>query len=276
MYNEDPSISYPLNTGSVTDPMNTGFKWVIPTESDDKEKTNSGRSWIISGHDMQVLSSTVPPGGRLVTEQKSFMFMHPDMETEVTCTLFDGCSGCSRLCGGESCIKVNLINNTHHDTYAGVTPSFPSKIIPVHFEGKSNGLVAKPGAYMSEVGDVDVGCNCDYNCLTCCCGGLGMCRQKIKGEPDSVAFLAAGGTIVVKELGPGETFILDPKSLVAFEDSMSLCVTPTGGCSMCCWGGEGCCYSTLTGPGKVWVQSMSFGKYRGVVAQKIAERQQRN
>ena len=267
-----------MDHDSITDPLNTGFKWIIPTHSSDTEYKNAGISWTISGHNMQVLSMTVPPGCRLMTEPGTFMFMHPHMDTGVDCTLCsNGFGGCARICGGESCIKVILGNRTHYETYAGVTPNFPAKIVPIRFDGsdimKGNGIIAKPGAIMSEIGDIDVGCNSDCNCFTGCCSGLGFCRQSIRGKHDGIAFLAAGGTIVLRVLAPKEKFIVDANSIVAFEDSVSLGITPTGSCGMCCFGGEGCFYATLEGPGKVWIQSMSFEKFQDEVRAVTVERE---
>lgn len=81
-----------------------------------------------------------------------------------------------------------------------------------------------------------------------------MCRQKLKGTRDSIAFLSAGGTLVYRELEAGETVIVDTRSIVAMEQSVKLGITPNGRCGMICCGGEGCCASTLTGPGKIFMQ----------------------
>lgn len=109
---------------------------------------------------------------------------------------------------------------------------------------------------MSELGDVEVGCDLDKNFLSCCFGGLGMCRQKVTGEDNSIAFLAAGGTIVFRSLKAGETITVDTRSIVAFEESVQLGIVPNGRlCSVtCCCGGEGIFSSTLTGPGRVYMQ----------------------
>jgi len=82
---------------SLIDPLKTGFKWYIPSKQV-VESTEHDR-WTISGDDMQVLTMTVPPGGKLSTEIGTFMFMDPSMSSGVEC-----CNGgCSRWCGGESC-----------------------------------------------------------------------------------------------------------------------------------------------------------------------------
>jgi hypothetical protein len=115
-------------------------------------------------------------------------------------------------------------------------------------------LIAQGGAYMSHLGDADVGCSLDCSYKTCCCAGLGCCRQKITGSDDSIAFLAAGGTIVYKHLADGETITVDTNSVVALEESVSLGITPNGKLGTCLCGGEGCFSTTLTGPGRVYLQ----------------------
>lgn len=145
------------------DPLNTGFYWYLPPLSmDDNNHTTAGHQWSISGNDMQVYTSTVPPGGTVITEVGSFMYMSPFMQTEVELTLCSGSGmseGCNRICGGESCVKVFLKNTSSTETgYVGLTPNFPAKILPIIFgtHVKSNEpLIAQPGAYM--LGDVEVG-----------------------------------------------------------------------------------------------------------------------
>lgn len=64
------------------------------------------------------------------------MFMHPSMTTDVELTLCSkaGCrEGWSRICGGESCVKVFLRNGSGEEGYAGITPNFPAKIFPLKF-----------------------------------------------------------------------------------------------------------------------------------------------
>ena len=123
------------------DPLKSGLLWYVPPSSTEKEHKIGGHEWVIAGSDMQVLTMTVPGGETILTETGSFMFMAPHMETEVELTLCTkgGCSeGCNRIWGGESCVKVSLINNSSQQGYVGLTPNFPAKIIPVSPFFKSN------------------------------------------------------------------------------------------------------------------------------------------
>eukprot|EP00592_Proboscia_alata_P008340 CAMPEP_0194355936 /NCGR_PEP_ID=MMETSP0174-20130528/3772_1 /TAXON_ID=216777 /ORGANISM="Proboscia alata, Strain PI-D3" /LENGTH=324 /DNA_ID=CAMNT_0039125417 /DNA_START=9 /DNA_END=983 /DNA_ORIENTATION=+ len=263
---------------SKIDPMNTGFKWYLPDEKayEEDHRLNETK-WTISGHDMQVLSASIPPGDTISTEVGSMLFSHPDMKLDVDCTLCQGSTGCRRMCGGESCVKVDMTNEGGSDAYVGLTPNFPAKIIPLSFGGDikpGSSLIAKSGAIMTHLGDVDVGCNLDANPLTGCCAGLGICRQKLNqtdgGRPGMV-FLNAGGTIVMKELAANETVTIDGGCLVGYEDTVKLGVAYAGRCFTCFCGGEGLFNTTMTGPGKIYMQSMSFRRYGNAVRTTVVE-----
>lgn len=98
------------------------------------------------------------------------------------------------------------------------------------------------------------GCDLDASPTTCCCAGFGCCRQKIEGTTDSIAFLNAGGTILYRDLQPDEVITVDTRSVVAIEQDVTLGITPNGRFCTCLCGGEGCFSTTLTGPGKVFMQ----------------------
>jgi uncharacterized protein (AIM24 family) len=260
----------------VFDPLKSGFIWYTPPLASETSHKTGGQEWVITGHDMQVLSMTVPAGETITTEPASFLFGSSKMSTKVELTLcsFGGCmEGWKRICGGESCVKLLL--GFEEPGYVGITPSFPAKILPVKFGShvaSGRALILQPGAYLAELGDVDVGCDLDCSITTCCCAGLGLCRQKLTGSDNSIAFLNAGGTIVYRNLKSGETITVDSGSVVGFEDTVELGITFNGkmcGCCTCCCGGEGCCSTTMSGPGKVYMQSMSFARFSAAVAQTI-------
>lgn len=261
----------------IYDPLKTDFLWYKPPLASEISKTTGGQEWMVSGHDMQVLTMTVPPGETIVTEAGTFMYMHPGMETEVELTLCSpgGCSeGWNRICAGESCVKVFLVNNMPDRGYVGLTPNFPAKIIPIKFGSHvttESSMIAKGGAYMSQLGDVDLSCDLNCGLATLCGAGIGCCRQRISGPDGTVAFLNAGGTIVYKRLEPGETVTIDTGSVVGFEDTATLGMAFNGKIGTCCFGGEGCFSTTLTGPGRVYLQSMSSERFRAAVTQTITE-----
>ena len=88
-------------------------------------------------------------------------------------------------------------------------------------------------------------------------GGEGFILQKLQG--DGLAFVHAGGTLIEKELR-NETLRIDTGCVVAFESSLDFDVQRSGGLKSMLFGGEGIFLSTLTGTGKVWLQSMPIRK----------------
>jgi hypothetical protein len=122
-----------------SDPMSTGFHWYTPPLAASTHET-SGHQWIITGNDMQVLVSDIPPGETIVTEVGSFFFGSAGIKTDVDLTCFGGkggCSeGCGRIMGGESCVKLLLTNESAQRGVVGITPNFPAKIIPLKVRGQ--------------------------------------------------------------------------------------------------------------------------------------------
>merc|ERR1712199_55702 len=112
-------------------------------------------------------------------------------------------NACTRCCClEESCFVGTYTNAGAGPGYVALTPNFPAKVI--QYPTSDGELIVKRRGYMSSLGDVNVDMDCDWRCIPCCCGHLGLIRQKISGGADATAFLNAGGTVLVKELQAGE------------------------------------------------------------------------
>ena len=75
-----------------------------------------------------------------------------------------------------------------------------------------------------------------------------------------MAFVHAGGTIIKKDLGPGETLRLDTGCLVAFSPSVDYDIQFVGGFKNALFGGEGLFLANIKGPGTVYMQSLPFSR----------------
>lgn len=97
----------------LVDPLGSLFTWYTPPmASPGVEHARHGdREWSIAGHDMQVLTMTLPPNETVVTEVGSFMYGSSDIQMNVELTLCTGSEGCQRIFGGESCVKLLLVNS---------------------------------------------------------------------------------------------------------------------------------------------------------------------
>lgn len=95
-------------------------------------------------------------------------------------------------------------------------------------------------------------------------GGEGFILEKLTGP--GLAFIHAGGDFVEFTLAPGEVLQVDTGCIVAFDESVGYDIQLAGGIKTALFGGEGLFLATLTGPGRVIVQSMTLEKMRRELA----------
>ena len=88
-------------------------------------------------------------------------------------------------------------------------------------------------------------------------GGEGLILQKVSGK--GMAFIHACGDMNIIELGPGEMYKVSTSNAVAWEESVKYDISAAGGLKTSVFGGEGLFVTTLTGPGKIVIQSMTLG-----------------
>lgn len=89
-------------------------------------------------------------------------------------------------------------------------------------------------------------------------GGEGFIMQRLEG--DGLAFLHAGGTLLQRDLAPGESLRVDTGCIVAFQPTVSYDIKYVGKIKSALFGGEGLFFATLKGPGRVWLQSLPFSR----------------
>ena len=78
-------------------------------------------------------------------------------------------------------------------------------------------------------------------------GGEGFIMQKLEG--DGLAFVHAGGTVVRREMQPGQTLLVDTGCVVAYTPNVSFEIQYVGKIKTALFGGEGLFFAKLTGPG---------------------------
>lgn len=259
MAEEEIELGSPTAISLEDDVLGSGFKTILPSGI-------TGSNWQITGHSTQVLTTVLEPGMTIETEPGSMMFMQNTFEQSVDC----GCDTClMRCCAGENCAKTVYENTGGSSAYIGLSPYYPAGIVPIsgkdlNLSNDEGTVTAKAGAYFANVGG---NVNVDYSCHCCaidtlCCTGLGPVRQVLSVDSAATAFLSAAGTIVVKDLKSDETIVVDSNSIVSYESTVEPGCQSSGKIGMCCCGGEGCANSTLTGPGRVYIQSTNFAKMK--------------
>lgn len=216
----------------------------------------------VLGVDSQILEVTLPSRGQVLCQPGNLVHMDDGFRGTIT-TGGIGRAFQRSMFAGESFYRVNYHNHSSTEGTIGLTPPFPAKVIPVNLD-KLNGLTIKNNAFLATLDPkTDISLKIVRNVGTACFGGQGLLLNRLKGE--GWVFLNAAGTVLHKQLGPGEKLIVDTNSLVAFENTCSYEIQSTGGIGMVCCGGEGFFNTAMTGPGLVIVQSMSLEKMRQAI-----------
>jgi uncharacterized protein (AIM24 family) len=89
-------------------------------------------------------------------------------------------------------------------------------------------------------------------------GGDGFLLQKVSGQ--GTTWLELSGELVVRDLQPGETLRVHPGHVGAFQASVSFQITTVPGIKNMIFGGDGIFLASLTGPGRIWLQTLPISK----------------
>jgi uncharacterized protein (AIM24 family) len=94
--------------------------------------------------------------------------------------------------------------------------------------------------------------------------------QKLEGN--GMAFVHAGGCVVERQLEAGQVLNVDTGCIVSFQPSINFEIQQVGGIKSALFGGEGLFFANMTGPGKVWLQSLPFSRLAGRMLQAAPQR----
>jgi len=228
----------------------------------------------IFGAEMQFVEVELDPGESVVAEAGGMMYMQDGIEMN---TIFGDGGGQDggfmdklvgagkRLLTGESLFMTVFTHQGTGKARAAFASPYPGKIIPVDLAEVGGTLICQKDAFLCAAKGVRIGIAFQKKIGTGLFGGEGFIMQKLEG--DGLVFVHAGGTIVERQLAPGETLRVDTGCLVALEPGVSYDVQFVGGVKSAIFGGEGFFFAQLRGPGKVWLQSLPFSRLAGRVWQ---------
>ncbi|HWR41036.1 MAG TPA: TIGR00266 family protein [Patescibacteria group bacterium] len=166
-----------------------------------------------------------------------------------------------RLLTGESLFMTVFTHQGQGKAKAAFAAPYPGNIIPVHLVDIGGTIICQKDSFLCAAKGVSISIFFQRKILTGLFGGEGFIMQKLEG--DGMAFLHAGGTIVERQLNPGEVLHVDTGCIVAFEPSVDFDIQQAGNIKTGLFGGEGWFFATLRGPGKIWLQSLPFSRLAG-------------
>jgi uncharacterized protein (TIGR00266 family) len=221
----------------------------------------------ILGSEMQFVEVELDPGESAVAEAGSMMYMTPGIGME---TVFgDGQSSGGgvmnailgagkRLLTGESLFMTVFTNQGGGKQQVSFAAPYPGKILAMDLKQLGGTLICQKDSFLCAARGISIGIAFQRRIGVGLFGGEGFIMQKLEG--DGLCFVHAGGTVHPLELGAGQTLRVDTGCLVALQPSVSYDIQYVGKIKTALFGGEGLFYAVLTGPGRVWLQSLPFSR----------------
>ena len=225
----------------------------------------------IKGHELQFVEIELDPGESAVAEAGAMVWK--DASVEMTTVFGDGSGGegqgfmgkllgaGKRVVTGESLFTTVFTHNGQGKARVAFAAPVPGHILPIKLDQLGGTLICQKDSFLAAARGVSIGIHFQQKIMTGLFGGEGFIMQKLTG--DGWVFVQMGGTVVEKELGPGEELHVDTGCLAALTPSVSYDVIRAGSIKSMVFGGEGVFFARLRGPGKVWIQSLPFSRLAG-------------
>ena len=221
----------------------------------------------ILGSEMQFVEVELDPGESAIAEAGSMMYMTAGIEME---TIFgDGSQQRSgvvgallgagkRLITGESLFMTVFTNEGAGKQQVAFAAPYPGKILALDLKELGGELVCQKDSFLCAARGVSIGIAFQRKIGVGLFGGEGFIMQRLEG--DGLCFVHAGGTVHALEMRAGERLRVDTGCLVALQPSVGYEIQFVGKIKTALFGGEGLFFATLTGPGRVWLQSLPFSR----------------
>lgn len=203
----------------------------------------------IKGGAFPIVVCNLTKGEQMITERGSMVWMTPNINME---TAGGGIGKMfSKALSGESMFQN--IYTAMGDGMITFGSSFPGKIVAVEIQPGRNFIVQKSAFLAAEKG-VELSIHFNKKAGAGFFGGEGFIMQKLSGR--GIAFVEIDGDLVEYELAAGEKMIVDTGNVAGFDSTVSIDIQTVSGVKNVIFGGEGLFNTVLTGPGRIWLQTM--------------------
>jgi len=230
----------------------------------------------IFGDDMQFVEIELDPGETTIAEAGAMMYMHAQIQME---TIFGDGSAQSqgvmdkvfgagkRVLAGASLFLTAYTNYGPNKGKVAFAAPYPGKIVPLDLGQMGGEMICQKEAFLCAAKGISIGIAFQKKLGIGFFGGEGFIMQRLQG--DGLAFVHASGTLIKKELQPGETLKVDAGCLVALQPLVAYDIQFVGGIKNALFGGEGLFFATVTGPGTVWLQSLPFSRVIALINSRL-------
>ena len=213
----------------------------------------------IKGDQLPVVVCTLNPGESMITERGAMSWMTSNMRMQTQAGGVGKAIG--RMFSGESMFQ----NKYTAEGSAGLiafASSFPGEIREIQI-APGQSIVAQKSAFLAAEPGVELSIHFRKNLGAGFFGGEGFIMQKLSGS--GMAFVEIDGSVVEYQLQPGQTMLLDTGYLAMMDETVQMDIEMVHGVKNVLLGGEGLFNTKVTGPGRVWIQTMPISKVAQII-----------
>lgn len=203
----------------------------------------------IKGQPMPVAICYLAEGESIKTEKGAMSWMTPNLDME---TVGGGIGNMmSRAFSGESMFQ-NIYTAKNGSAMIAMASSFPGDIL--EFDVSKGDIIAQKRSFLACEASVNMSIFFQKKLGAGFFGGEGFIMQKFSGN--GKVLLEIDGSIMTYELKSGESMMVDTGNLALMEATCSIEIERVKGAKNMFFGGEGLFNTKITGPGRIWLQTM--------------------
>ena len=213
----------------------------------------------VTGTVMPVLEFSLDPNDSIISEAGELSWMSSSIQM-TTHTQLGGGGGflgiLKRVAGGGSLFMTEYRAAGAPGELAFAT-KLPGHIVPVEVSSGHEYMIHRHG-FLCATPQIQLSVGFQQSLGAGVFGGDGFLLQKVSGQ--GTAWLELSGELVMRDLQAGETLRVHPGHVGAFQSSVSFQITTVPGIKNMIFGGDGIFLAALTGPGRIWLQTLPISK----------------
>lgn len=222
--------------------------------------------YTILGEEIQLVEIGLDPYETVIAEAGAMVYMEDGIQFDTK--MGDGSepdqslmskviSAGTRVLTGESIFITHFTNRGAGKKKVAFAAPYPGTVIPVDLQHYAEPLIVQKDGFLCAAFGTRISIQLNRRIGSGLVGGEGFILQRLEG--DGKVFIHAGGTVIEKTLNH-EKLRIDTGCIVAFESGIDFNIESAGTLKSMVFGGEGLFLASLSGTGKVWLQSMPFRK----------------
>ena len=214
----------------------------------------------IQGDTLPVVICQLSAGESMITERGSMSWMSPNMRMETSTNGGLG-KALGRMFSGDS-IFQNRYTAQGGPGMIAFASSFPGSIRAFEI-GPGREMIVQKSGFLASEDSVQLSVFLQKKLGSGVFGGEGFIMQKLSGR--GIAFTEFDGHVVEYDLAPGQSIVVDTGYLAAMEATCTMDIQTVPGVKNMVFGGEGIFNTVITGPGRIYLQTMPIPAVAGIL-----------